>query len=240
MERPPFEPRRLDPCFCDSGRRFKNCCGSRAPERPPPHAVVRVPGFLPAEECARLVRWADRQTGEAMTVVDHKTAGAEGLEGQPSTLRASEEVALGDELYTLNDWIRRAIRSHIAPALQRTVAWFEAPALMRYREGGRFARHADAEYWDAGRRAWVRNLDRDISLLLYLNEDFEGGALRFPVFHWLYAPKAGDLLFFPSDARYQHEALPVTAGRRYAVVSWMALEGAPRVQDETPVCAVRP
>lgn len=234
MERPPFRPGRLDPCFCRSGKRFKNCCGSRAVPRQPPFSVYHLPGFVDAAECARLVAWADEQPGKAMTIDTKDDGDDDGGRGRYHTGRITEEVDLGEFRSTAEDWIRRAIAEYIAKAYQRDMEWFEAPALMRYRPGGHFQRHADSEFYDTERKAWVKINDRDISLLLYLNDDFEGGLLSFPVFNWTYRPRAGDLLFFPSDSRFQHQAQPVTSGRRYAIVSFMAVAKAPRLHAAAP------
>ena len=54
-------------------------------------------------------------------------------------------------------------------------------------------------------------------------------------FNYTYRPRKGDLLFFPSDHRYLHQAETVTSGARYAIVSWAALENIPRVLNEPPV-----
>ncbi len=238
MERPPFEPGRLDPCFCRSGKRFKNCCGSRAAGRKPPFSVSVIPGFVPAQDCRDLVAWADQQSGEQLTVVDIENTDHSKNSGRATTARVTDEVELGERQEQVNDWIRRAISEHIEPAFKREIAWFEEPDLMRYEAGGWFKRHADAEHFDRERNVWVKILDREISLLLYLNEDFEGGLLDFPVFNYQYRPRAGDLMFFPSDSRFMHEAQPVTSGRRYAVVSWMAVKNAPRVQAGMPGGAI--
>lgn len=234
MERAPFRPGRLEPCFCRSGKRFKNCCGTRAVPRKPPFSVYHLPGFLPPDECARLVAWADEQPGKPMTI-DTKDDGSEDQgRGRYHTGRITEEVDLGEFRGAAEDWIRRAIADYIVKAYQREMEWFEAPALMRYQTGGHFLRHADSETYDRDRKVWVKLSDRDISLLLYLNEDFEGGLLSFPVFNWTYRPRAGDLLFFPSDSRFQHQAHPVKSGRRYALVSFMAVTKAPRVHGAAP------
>ena len=80
--------------------------------------------------------------------------------------------------------------------------------------------HSDSEYWDEGSHTWKRSLDRDYSILIYLNEGFEGGALFFPNFDYRIAPKRGMMIAFPSDHRYLHAAEPLISGKRFAVVSW--------------------
>lgn len=64
------------------------------------------------------------------------------------------------------------------------------------------------------------DLVRDISLLIYLRDDFEGGELHFKRLNYSLKPKAGMLVWFPSDVRFEHMAKPVTHGNRLAIISW--------------------
>jgi predicted 2-oxoglutarate/Fe(II)-dependent dioxygenase YbiX len=100
---------------------------------------------------------------------------------------------------------------------------------LRYRPGGHYKPHADSENWHREQRQWVRGMDRDYSILVYLNDGYDGGELRFPNFGFRLQPRAGLLVCFPSDHRYLHEVAPVTAGTRYALVSWITARGTPRV-----------
>lgn len=75
-------------------------------------------------------------------------------------------------------------------------------------------------------------VDRDISLLLCLNDEYEGGELHFKRLSWTLRPRAGMLVRFPSDVRYEHMAKLVTKGYRYTIVSWAAATGVERVQPE--------
>jgi predicted 2-oxoglutarate/Fe(II)-dependent dioxygenase YbiX len=74
-------------------------------------------------------------------------------------------------------------------------------------------------------------VDRDISLLIYLNDEYDGGELDFKRLSYTLRPQAGMLVWFPSDIRYEHMAKLVTRGCRYALVSWAAASGVERVQD---------
>ena len=62
-----------------------------------------------------------------------------------------------------------------------------------------------------------------------LNEYMDSGGLRFDSLQYTYQPEAGDLVFFPSGHRYLHQALPVEKGIKYAIVTWMAVQGSDRV-----------
>jgi hypothetical protein len=51
------------------------------------------------------------------------------------------------------------------------------------------------------------------SLVLYLNDDYEGGEIKFKDYNITIKPKAGSLVIFPSNMI--HEVLPVKNGIRY-------------------------
>ena len=106
------------------------------------------------------------------------------------------------------------------PYFNTQLAAFEKPTVLRYEAGGRYDPHSDNEFWDAKTQAWQKTLNRDYSILIYLNEDYEGGKLAFPNFLCKITPRTGMLVAFPSDHRYLHAAEPLISGERFAVVSW--------------------
>jgi hypothetical protein len=61
---------------------------------------------------------------------------------------------------------------------------------------------------------------RVLSVLLYLNDDYEGGEIEFRHSGLKFKPEAGSVLFFPSNFLYVHEVYPVTRGPRYALPNW--------------------
>ena len=85
--------------------------------------------------------------------------------------------------------------------------------LLRYEKGQHFEEHVDTI---VGRHEGFRQL----SGLLYLNDDYEGGETLFPRHGIKFKACAGDLLLFPSNFCYPHAALPITKGTKYAVVTW--------------------
>lgn len=222
-----FPPGRNEPCFCGSGQRFKRCCGSRSPDRAPPHGVGLVDGFLSPEECEDLVSLADSMTGYRFTAATRD--GNRTLDPNRVTEWVDFRQGQQDRLDKL---IRRALEQHIIPATGHQVEWFEQPEVLRYEPGGYYKHHADAYYFLPEQRAWTKSVDRDISMLVYLNDDYEGGELDFKRLSYALKPKAGMLVWFPSDVRYEHMAMPVLSGRRYSLASWAALEGVERVQAE--------
>jgi predicted 2-oxoglutarate/Fe(II)-dependent dioxygenase YbiX len=222
-----FPPGRNDPCYCGSGRRFKHCCGVASVSRTPPHGVEIVEDFMPPDERREFVAMADSMDGRRFTALD-----PDGNE-VPDEHRVTEWVSFRDTRQRmLDEIVARAFAEHIIPRTGRTIEWYEEPELLRYTPGGFYLYHADAHLFVPEQRAWRKAVDRDISLLIYPNDDYEGGELVFKRLLYTLRPKAGMLVWFPSDVRFEHMAKPVVTGRRYALVSWAAVSGIERVQAE--------
>ncbi|MDE3060152.1 MAG: 2OG-Fe(II) oxygenase [Pseudomonadota bacterium] len=122
---------------------------------------------------------------------------------------------------------------HVEPFYGVEIEWWEKPQLLCYLQGGKYGAHADADQWQQGGK-WKRNHDRDVSVLLYLNDDFTGGKLNFPNQKLKVQPEPGLLVAFPSHHEYLHGAEPTESGVRYALVSWAAIKGLPRLREPPP------
>jgi hypothetical protein len=58
-----------------------------------------------------------------------------------------------------------------------------------------------------------------VSAVIYINDDYEGGDLKFPrLDNLVYKPKVGDIAIFPSNYIYEHASLPMVSGTKYCVV----------------------
>jgi hypothetical protein len=58
-----------------------------------------------------------------------------------------------------------------------------------------------------------------VSIVVYLNDDYEGGELWFPrMDNLLIKPKAGDIVVFPSTYIYEHASQEMISGVKYSVV----------------------
>jgi hypothetical protein len=57
-----------------------------------------------------------------------------------------------------------------------------------------------------------------VSVVAYLNDDYEGGELYFPRFDLTIKPKKGDIIISPSNYIYEHASQDMISGTKYAVV----------------------
>lgn len=89
--------------------------------------------------------------------------------------------------------------------------WQEGYNLLKYSTGQEYKVHYDGS----------TRLGRHLSCILYLNDDYTGGEVEFPLFKIKIKPKAGMLIMFPSNFAYKHIAHPVTSGTKYAMVTWL-------------------
>jgi hypothetical protein len=93
-----------------------------------------------------------------------------------------------------------------------------SPAMVRWLPGQFQMPHADKELHsgpDAGQPndfPWY-----DIAGLFYINDDYEGGELYFPVQGIQFKPKSGSAYFFPGDMNYIHGVSEIKSGIRYTV-----------------------
>ena len=85
----------------------------------------------------------------------------------------------------------------------------------KYTEGGFMTSHVDNIRKSHGQEYGFPQ----VSVLLYLNDDYEGG--EFKVADKLIYPEAGSGIIFPSNFMYPHEAEVVTKGTRWSIVAWL-------------------
>ena len=91
-----------------------------------------------------------------------------------------------------------------------SVVYYEAFNFVKYEgEGTHFNIHAD--------HGPAYNCT--VSAVIYINDDYEGGDLKFPrLDNLVYKPKVGDIAIFPSNYIYEHASLPMKSGTKYCVV----------------------
>ena len=203
-----------------------------------PPGILVIENYIPEEMCAALREHADRTAGTKLKVVDSDRSTSNSVVTKVSDGRITEYVSINNVAADMVGIFNDIYWNRLAPYYGVTFEWYERPQILRYSTGGKYDLHADAEHLNADTKIWMRSLDRDISVLLYLNEGYEGGAVSFDKFAFKIQPKAGMLLAFPSDHRYLHAALPVTSGTRYVIVSWASTVGSPRVKDSPPYASV--
>lgn len=122
-------------------------------------------------------------------------------------------------LSDIDSTIRSIHDSILAPKHGTTLKSVEEPQLLSYGPGGKYDRHNDSE--DFVNNVLTRVVPRDWTVLWYLNDEYTGGQIELCRLGVTFAPKAGDMLVFPSYAEFEHAVHPVTSGRRVCLVTWI-------------------
>jgi hypothetical protein len=89
----------------------------------------------------------------------------------------------------------------------------EGLRLLKYSGGAEYKAH-----YDAG-----PGMPRVLSLVAWINDDYDGGHLEFPFFNTTIQPSAGGVVIFPANFAYTHYAHPVGENNndiKYSLVTW--------------------
>jgi prolyl 4-hydroxylase len=133
------------------------------------------------------------------------------------TIRTSDGTGI---YWLIEDPAIHALNRRIARATGTTYDQGEPLQLLRYVPGQEYRPHFD--YLEAvdNRRPWTA--------LVYLNDDYEGGATRFVRTGLEVRGNTGNVLVFGNagadgkrDPLSQHAGLPVTAGKKYLATRWI-------------------
>nr|MDP8994880.1 2OG-Fe(II) oxygenase [Pseudomonadota bacterium] len=175
----------------------------------PPIRLVR--GLFSHDEC----RYLSELAGPALRpsiVVDPATG-----RGRPDPVRTSHGMNFGP---AQEDLVVQALNRRIAEASGTDPACGEPLHVLRYAPGQEYRPHLDALPAAANQRAWT--------LLVWLNEGYEGGATRFEALGIEAKGGAGDALVFRNvtedgrgDPRTRHAGLPVTGGVKWLASRWI-------------------
>jgi hypothetical protein len=83
--------------------------------------------------------------------------------------------------------------------------------LLRYDEGQFYVQHTDS----------FKTSPRALTVIISINDDYEGGEFCFFDRELSYKLKKGSILMFPSNFMYPHEITKVTKGTRYSIITWL-------------------
>ncbi len=98
----------------------------------------------------------------------------------------------------------------------------ETCSVLRYLPGQQYKRHVDNILLASRFQEVEQGIPtRDVSLVGYLNDGFEGGETFFDRQSVKVTPKAGSVILFPAYYTHPHQALPIRSGKKYAWTTWL-------------------
>lgn len=189
-----------------------------------PAPVLVATRILEPALCQELIDYYARAGGEpsGFTVeVDGKTV----IKEDPMH-KLRSDCAIEDE--ALRNAISGSINMRLRPLIQQAFN-FDASRIERFivacydsTSGGYFRPHRDNTTKGTAHRRFAVSIN--------LNDDFEGGDLRFPEFGAkTYRPPVGGAVVF--GCGLLHEATPVTRGRRFATLPFLYDDAASKIRE---------
>jgi len=140
---------------------------------------------------------------------------------EPGEARTNSQASFG---LLDTDVAQIALQARIAAAAGAPIGHLEAPAVLHYAPGEQFAEHFDfVDPNTPGHDAEIaRNGQRTMTMLVYLNTDYEGGETEFPRLKFRHRGAAYEGLAFVNarpdgkgDVRTVHAGRPVISGEKW-------------------------
>jgi prolyl 4-hydroxylase len=192
--------------------------------------IFTIEAFIQPEACAWFIEYARRRP-EPSTVRD----GATGLDvlssGRSATTAGSSALE--------PDLVLQLAKLRIAETIQTHVAHQEPTTILRYEPGQEYLAHYDLirPQEEAAAEEELRTLGQRIAtVLVYLNEGYEGGETYFPHLDWGFKGKTGDALIFwnmsatgERERLSLHAGLPVKAGEKWLLSQWVRAKPVPLI-----------
>lgn len=176
--------------------------------------VLLVPNALDAGLCRELISVFEGAGGLDSGIETSKAGRRRLLLDHVQKQRRDHTVDDPELLRLLTAAVGRRVISEVDKAFAFKATRFEGFKIACYdaEEHGHFRRHRD--------NLSPATQHRRFALTLNLNEGYEGGHLRFPEYGpHLYRPPTGGAVIFSGS--HLHEVLPVTAGKRFVLLSFL-------------------
>jgi prolyl 4-hydroxylase len=180
----------------------------RLSERP---EILSFGSLFTPEECRYLIEAAEPMLAPAV-VIDPETG-----RQRPDPLRTADSVGFTPPLETL---AVQALNRRIAAVSGTRFDQGEPLQALRYRPGGEYRPHFDAIPGFANQRV--------ATMLVWLNDGFEGGETEFPEAGLKLRGAAGDSILFRNvgadgrrDPASGHAGLPVASGEKWLASRWI-------------------
>lgn len=120
-----------------------------------------------------------------------------------------------------NQWYFKNIQKEIEKFYKITTKSNGTVSIATWRIGDSLEPHADKEDEMGNPNPFP---DNDIASVIYINDDYEGGEIYFPIQDIKIKPSAGDLAFFPGDKNYLHGVTKILSGTRYTIPAFWTVE----------------
>lgn len=184
--------------------------------------VFTIPNFLPAPVCAWLIKAASRRL-EPTKIRDPSG----GMIADPSRTNSAAAFATIEP-----DIVVQLVCLRIAAAIGVPVQHQEPTNVLHYARGQEYRLHFDFVAPQEAAQSFAAEFaalgQRIATVLVYLNDKYEGGETEFPRLGWRHKGKTGDAMVFwnvsesgERESQSLHAGLPVTRGEKWLLSTWV-------------------
>ena len=188
--------------------------------------IAVVKGFISAPTCDWLTRLGKPHLKQAE--IFDRDSGDLRYDGKRSNSAADLGLAR-------TDMVLAFVRARIAALAEVPVVALETSQILHYEVGQEFSPHHD--FLDVSFPGLARQVashgQRALTLLIYLNEDYEGGDTAFPVLGRSFKGRKGDALIFwnltedgAPDQRTLHTGTAPSSGEKWLLSQWIRIRAA--------------
>lgn len=167
--------------------------------------IITIPNFLTEEEISYLMDGLEDRHS-------HRFVSQKGPNGEPLTYMHKYD-GLPDRynlIGRVKDEIKKAYNLHDIEIVEKE-EWL---GVVHWETGSYLKTHVD----DLG---YVT--ENHLPIIIYLNDNYEGGEIKFETHDVSIKPKTGDLVVFPGNMHYAHEVKEVLSGDRYTLPIWFTV-----------------
>jgi len=169
-----------------------------------------IKNFITHEECNFLISFENEKLQKS-SVLNNS------VNNKHSKLRKSfEKVNLDNSHEIVTTVVNRCSK-----IVKKPVNFLERINIVKYKTGGYFKPHYDAI-------KILDGYDRIYTIILYLNDDYEGGETYFPLLNKSYKLSKGDALFFhnyntdlSNSSLSMHEGCVIKSGEKWVANIWV-------------------
>lgn len=187
---------------------------SKKKNDPKHHKVKIIDDFLAEQDCKHLIELSEQLYARSTTV----KAGKDQLDEQRTSFSA---------YLTMDDDVVEKVYRLATDLLNEPRDRFEYLQCTSYSKGQEYRAHYDTFDLETNEESGERS-QRKSTVLIYLNDEYEGGETYFPRLDIRVQPKTGRALIFHSlddkgnlDPYCYHAGLPVWSGTKYVSNLWL-------------------
>jgi len=162
-------------------------------------------GMVPPQVCEYIV---------GVITQDYSTRWEPAMTVDPSTdVRVCETLNLTHDDHIdqqINEYVTKAIKEFCQVFQDFSVSEDKGYTCLRYFPNGKYDYHTDQH----------RDHNREVSLIINLNDDYEGGDLMHCDDRFTTKLGVGDICIFPSNFMFPHRIDKIASGTRYSIVTW--------------------